>query len=211
MAEIHAEINTYALEGLPFAGKSSCGRYVAKRGTNTLLLADYHDLLPAETGLAQVPDSISEQQRRIEMYLELDRQRWQQVLCTTTSHAVLDRCHVSLMAYAIALEPWIGTSASRESMQRIQWALTSSAHPLRAPTWVFYLEMSAQTASDRAHTHATTMQGKMRTVEFAQRLIDSYEHVLANIESEVVRYSSEQPLSVLQAEVEDAMRVRRLP
>jgi thymidylate kinase len=207
MADASPEITTSALEGLPFAGKSSCGRFVAGRHPKTLLLADYHDLLPAGGELAQVPGSAPEQRGRIEMYLELDRRRWKQALDAAASSVVLDRCHVSLMAYAIALEPWIGATASRQSIERIERALADPAHPLRAPTRILYLEMSAQTASNRCRAHATTMQERMRTVEFAKGLIEAYEHVLAAVESEVVRCSSEQPLAALEVEVEAALRV----
>lgn len=208
MAQISIEMTSSALEGLPFAGKSSCGRFVVERDPRVLLLPDYHDLLPATRGLAQVPSSASEQHHRVETYLELDRRRWRQALDAAAQRVVLDRCHLSLMAYAIALEPWIGAAASRESTQRIQRALADASHPLRAPTQVLYLEMSAPTASDRCRAHATTMQEKMRTVEFSQRLVDAYEQVLATVESEVVHCSSEQPLIALQAEVETELRVQ---
>jgi hypothetical protein len=209
MVDTGTEMTTCALEGLPFAGKSSCGRFVAARDPKTLLLADYHDLLPAERRLAQVPSSAPEQHGRIEKYLELDRGRWQQAHDAAASRVVLDRCHVSLMAYAIALEPWIGATASRQSIERIQRALADPAHPLQAPTRILYLEMSAQTASSRCRAHATTLQERMRTVEFAKGLIEAYEQALGVVESEVVRCSSEQPLDALETEVEVALRVRQ--
>jgi len=199
-------MTTFALEGLPFAGKSSCGFALIERDPSMLLLADYHDLLPTASELAQVPDTPSEQGRRIELYLKLDRSRWRQAQVAQAQQIVFDRCHVSLLAYAIALRPWIGTPASEQSTRQIESALADTTHPLRSPSRILYLEMSARTASGRCRDHATSMQEQMRTVEFAQRLIDAYETVLSTVESEVVRCSSEQPLQALQREVEAALQ-----
>jgi thymidylate kinase len=209
MAEAAASLAIWALEGLPFAGKSSSGRFLKERWPQTLLLPDYHDLLPAKRGaLAKAPNSSAEQRSRVETYLELDRSRWQQILDAKAGPVVLDRCHLSLMAYAIALKPWIGAAASQESIDRVERALRDPAHPLQAPTVLVYLQMGAQTASERCRTHATMMQESLRTVHFAQRLIDAYEQVLANVPSKVVRCSSEQPLDELQAEVAAKLRAR---
>ncbi len=210
MAEADSTLAILALEGLPFAGKSSSGRFLKECWPQTLLLQDYHDLLPAERrgALAKAPDSSAEQRHRIETYLELDRSRWQKVLDARAAPVVLDRCHISLMAYAIALEPWAGAAASQESIDRIARALRDPAHPLREPTAIVYLQMSAEIASERCRMHATTMQESLRTVDFARRLIDAYEHVLANVPSEVVRCTSEQPLDALQAEVAATLRAR---
>jgi thymidylate kinase len=210
MAEAGCRLAVGALEGLPFAGKSSSGRFLKERWPQTLLLPDYHDLLPVKRrgALADAPDSSAEQRARIETYLELDRSRWQKALDAKAGPIVLDRCHVSLTAYAVALEPWIGTAASRESIDRIERALCDPAHPLREPTVIVYLPMSAEIASERCRTHATTMHESLRTVDFARRLIDAYEQVLANVPSEVVRCSSEQPLDRLQAEVTAMLRAR---
>jgi thymidylate kinase len=211
MAGTTSKITVWALEGLPFAGKSSSGRFLKERWPRTLLLQDYHDLLPPKQrgALAGAPDSSAEQRGRIEAYLELDRSRWRRVLDAKAGPVVLDRCHLSLMAYAIALEPWIGAGASYESIDRVERALRDPAHPLREPTMLVYLQMSAETASARCRAHATTMQESLRTVHFAQRLIDAYEQVLANVPSEVVRCSSEQPLNELQADVAAKLRARR--
>ncbi len=207
MAQAPRRLAVWALEGLPFAGKSSSGRLLKERRPPTLLLRDYHDILPPERRgeLAEAPDSPAEQRRRIETYLELDWSRWQKTLNVQGGPVVLDRCHVSLMAYAIALEPWIGVSASQESVERIERALHDQMHPLREPTVIVYLQMSAEIASERCRTHATTMPESLRTVNFARRLIDGYEKVLANMPTEVVRCSSEQPLDELQAEVAAAL------
>jgi thymidylate kinase len=211
MAEMSARLAIWALEGLPFAGKSSSGRFLKECWPQTLLLRDYHDLLPAKQrgAVAEAPDSPAEQRGRIEMYLELDRSRWRRVLDAKRGPVVLDRCHLSLMAYAIALEPWIGASASNESIDRVERALRDPDHPLREPAVLVYLEMGAETASERCRTHATTMQESLRTVRFAQRLIDAYEQVLASAPSEVVRCSSEQPLDELQVEVAAKLRARK--
>jgi thymidylate kinase len=210
MAEAAKSLAIWALEGLPFAGKSSSGRFLKERWPQTLLLPDYHDLLPAKRrdALAKAPDSSAEQRGRIETYLELDRSRWQKILDAKPGPVLLDRCHLSLMAYAIALEPWIGAAASHESIDRVERALRDPAHPLREPTVLVYLQMGAQTASERCRTHATMMQESLRTVHFAQRLIDAYEQVLANVPFKVVRCSSEQPLDELQAEVAAKLRAR---
>lgn len=211
MAETAGSLDIWALEGLPFAGKSSSGRFLKERWPQTLLLRDYHDLLPAKRrgALAETPDSSAEQRGRIETYLELDRSRWQRILHAKAGPVVLDRCHLSLIAYAIALEPWIGATATHESIDRVERTLRDPTHPLREPTMLVYLQMSAEIASERCRTHATTMQESLRTVHFAQRLIDAYEQVLANVPSEVVRCSSEQPLDELQAEVAAKLRARK--
>ncbi|MFI5009710.1 MAG: hypothetical protein ACHQDY_05480 [Solirubrobacterales bacterium] len=210
MAGASSRLAVGALEGLPFAGKSSSCRFLKERWPQTLLLPDYHDLLPVKRrgALAEAPDSSAEQRARIETYLELDRSRWQKALNAKAGPIVLDRCHVSLTAYAVALEPWIGAAASRESIDRIERALYDPAHPLREPTVIVYLQMSAEIASERCRTHATMMQESLRTVDFARRLIDAYEQALANVPSEVVRCSSEQPLDRLQADVATTLRAR---
>lgn len=173
-------------------------------------MPDYHDLLPSRQrqAFAQMPISATEQCSRIEIYLELDRGRWETVLDANTSQVVLDRCHLSLMAYAIALEPTIGASASSESLAHIEHDLRDPAHPLGWPAGIVYLEMSAETASKRCRTYATTMHRGLRTVEFARRLIEAYEHVLSSIPIEVVRCSSEQSLDALHADVSSALRSR---
>lgn len=168
------------------------------------------DLLPTERHgtLAEIPDSPAEQRGRIDTYLELDHSRWQKALDAKAGPVVFDRCQISLMAYAIALEPWIGAGASQESIDRVERALRDSAHPLQEPAVIVYMQMSAKIASGRCRTHATTMQESLRTVDFALRLIDAYEQVLANVRSEVVRCSSEQPLHELQAEVAAMLSAR---
>jgi len=200
----------WALEGLPFAGKSSTAHFLKALWPETLLVPDYHDLLPTDRrqAFAQMSVSASEQRSRIERYLELDRMRWQTVLDANTSQVVLDRCHLSLMAYAIALEPAIGTSASSESLAHIEHNLRDPAHPLGQPAGIVYLEMNAETASKRCSTYATTMHWSLRTVEFARRLIEAYELVLSNVPIEVVRCSSEQSLDALHADVSSALRPR---
>jgi thymidylate kinase len=202
MAERSANVAAWALEGLPFAGKSTSGRFVAERNPDTLLLADYHDLLGAgSASYAGVPGSAAEQEQRIETYLTLDRARWKQVSESTRRPVVLDRCHISLMAYAIALSPWIGAEACHASLARIRAALAEEAHPLREPAGIIYLQMDAQTAATRCVALATTIGVALRTEQFAQQLIDAYEQVLASCGAEVVRCSSEQPLKGMHEQV----------
>lgn len=200
----------WALEGLPFAGKSSTGRFLTKRWPETLFVPDYHDLLPSRRGqaFARMPTSASEQRSRIETYLELDRRRWRAALDADGRPVVLDRCHLSLMAYAIALEPTIGVQASLESVALVERDLHDPAHPLGQPAGIVYLQMSALTASRRCETHATAMPASLRTVEFARRLIEAYERVLSSVPAQVVRCSSEQPLDALHAEVSSALGSR---
>ncbi|HEY1776347.1 MAG TPA: hypothetical protein VGG41_09335 [Solirubrobacteraceae bacterium] len=166
-------------------------------------MADYHDLLSAElqAKLSAAPSSQIEQGRRIQTYLMLDRERWDTIAQTDAGLVVLDRCHLSLMAYTIALEPWIGSVARRESLERIQSALTLPMHPMRQPDVIVYLAMSAEVASLRCRELATTMPPRLRSVTFTQRLIDAYEQVLVSVAGRVVRCSSEQPLDDLHAEV----------
>ena len=210
MAGSRSTLIGWALEGLPFAGKSSTAHFLEELWPETLLVPDYHDLLPPDRrpAFAQMPASAADQRSRIETYLELERARWRTILDAHTSQVVLDRCHLSLMAYAIALEPTIGASASSESLARIEHDLRDPAHPLRRPAGVVYLEMSAQTAAERCTTYATTMHPSLRTRGFARRLIDAYERVLSSVDVEVVRCSSEQSLGALHAEVSSALRCR---
>ena len=210
MAGPPTTLAAWALEGLPFAGKSSTGGFLKEIWPEILLLPDYHDLVPADQQreLAQMPVSPAEQRRRIETYLELDRTRWRTLLAAQQRPAVLDRCHLSLMAYAIALEPTIGSRASSQSLARIERALRDPAHPLSQPTGVVYLEMSARTASSRCQRYATAMYRNLRTVGFARALIEAYEHLLTSSEIDVVRCSSEQPLDALHAGVASVLRSR---
>lgn len=190
-------MKVWALEGLPFSGKTSGSSHLSTIDDSVLVVPDYHDLLD-EKDLSEfvgLPKNPEEELQRVENYVELDRQRWRRAVSHDAGIAVLDRCHISLMAYAVALAADIGST--EESLERIKLELEDPFSPLAWPDEIVYLEMSAKTASSRCHKYARTIDAEMRGIEFAKKLIAAYENLLEVAPAKISCISSETPLDVL--------------
>ena len=107
-----------ALEGLPFSGKSTSIEAASDHNSSIVTVPEYHDLDHLVGGLDYNELPLSSEMQLELVLLSLPRDRGAQMAVRTRgpSHSLvmLDRCHISIIAYALAIDSEKSLETARE-------------------------------------------------------------------------------------------------
>jgi len=201
-------MRVYALEGLPFSGKSSSIAALADAYDAILTVPEYHDLLDpsALKHAAHAPRTSSEQLDRAEAYFALDEIRWTKIASAPRDSTVLlDRCHLSIVAFAKALDDCYQLDAAEHIAAEYKQRIESSEYTVTNPDVVVFLEVSKDTATERIPRLATSMNEELTSVEFVSSLVTAYDHLLGLLDIELLVVDSNGGLEETIAGVHNAL------
>jgi thymidylate kinase len=182
-------VRVHAIEGLPFSGKSRSIAALAGADDAILTIAEYHDLLDGSVlkNAAHAPRTNAEQLGRADEYYALDEIRWAQIASVPRDSTVLlDRCHLSIVAFAKALDDCYQLGAAPQIATEYERRIESAEFAVTNPDVVVFLEVSEDTAAERIPRLATSMSKELTSVEFVSCLVRAYDHLLGPLDIEVV-------------------------
>jgi thymidylate kinase len=186
-------VTVVALEGLPFSGKSTSISVMSRLDKTIVTVPEYHDLADATfaQNVGEAPATAQDQLRRVAYYQQLDETRWQEVeRAPRHSLVLMDRCHVSVMAFARALDAQNNFGVFGEIASDYKRRVGSSECALSVPDRILFLEMSPEIAEERIPRLATSMSHDLTNPRFIRSLIRSYTDLLGRIEAEVILVDS---------------------
>jgi len=154
---------------------------------------EYHDLIGPDFvhTVSRAPSTTSEQLALVAHYQYLDEIRWRQVNgAPNRSLVLMDRCHLSVMAFSRAMESQYGFGAYLQVATEYSERLESTQYALALPDRIVYLEMSQEVAEERIPRLATSMTEDLTNPSFIRSLISSYRDLLEHLDRDVYLISS---------------------
>lgn len=199
-----------AIEGLPFAGKTSGLQAALDHLPHWVVIEEYHDLLSRDdlSQFATTPGSASSQADRIDTYFQLDLLRWNNVTAaqSTGTPVVLDRYHLSIITYSQALHDCFGLGEPTDVADRYRRAVEDPMCPITRPDAVIFAEVSLAPALDRLHAHSTMIGPDLSSSEFVACLIGHYASAVASIVGDVHRIDADKPLDHVHDRIHQILR-----
>lgn len=187
-----------ALEGLPFSGKSTSIAVASDHNSSIVTVPEYHDLDHLVGGLDynELPLSSEMQLEHAYRYQEIEEHRWRYVHeAPANSLVMLDRCHISIIAYALAIDREKSLKTVQAVVSRYEERINTAEFLVGEPDVVVFLEMSGPIAVERIRRLHTSMSDELVSPSFISHLVDAYEELMSTCKSQVVRISSDGMLS----------------
>ena len=103
---------------------------------------------------------------------------------------MLDRCHISIIAYALAIDSEKSLETAQAVVSRYEERINTAEFLVGEPDIVVFLEMSEPIAVERIRRLHTSMSDELVSPSFIKKLVDAYEELLSARNRPVVRISS---------------------